>query len=164
MIAFLKFGASTTILYDPIWSGVNSNRPSALVVAVWVAEVSWLTMVTVAPGTTAPVVSVTVPRIVPVSTCALATMAPSANVNHTTKMRPHLLILAVLISRTSGLAALPGLRQNPYRWGSFLFTVYDTGNNRIKYSEPGNHCQELNRVRHRSSTSRYCTPRCEECS
>src|SRR6266567_19687 len=54
-------------------------------------------MVTAAPGTTAPAASVTVPRIVPVSTCALAAIAHNANVNHTIDMRLHLINLAVFI-------------------------------------------------------------------
>src|SRR5947209_7337037 len=79
-------------------SGVNTYRPSSLVAAVWGAAVAWLTMVTRARETFAPVLSVTVPRIVPVSTCAFAGSTQSRNANHASNMRFRTMDLLVFIS------------------------------------------------------------------
>src|SRR6266581_4709325 len=87
-------------------SGVNTYRPSSLVVAVCGAAVAWLTIVTRAFETFAPELSVTVPRIVPVSTCAFAGSTQSRNANHTSNMRLRNTNLAVFIAVPPALRGL----------------------------------------------------------
>src|ERR1700757_1154636 len=128
-------------------SGVNSNRPSSLVVAVRGAEVAWLVMVTRAFTTLAPVESVTVPRIVPVSTCAVAPSAQRKNASHTSDRR------LVLINLSDFIAALQPLQDA----SGLIGRLYMYPDDRVRtrkivdhYSWRNNHCQEVFRVRNRN--------------
>src|ERR1035438_1445717 len=98
-------------------------------------------MVTVAPGMTAPVESVTEPRIVPVSTCALAPIAHSANVSPTIGMRLQLQNLTVLNRISFRLPAFPGFPWILCFCLLFLCSVYDNGLRRNKYNDAQYRCQ-----------------------
>src|SRR5262245_7863315 len=69
-VAVLNPGSSATILYLPVGSEGAVYSPAWSVTMVRVRPVPWFVSVTVAPGTAAPDVSVTVPRIVPVTAWA----------------------------------------------------------------------------------------------
>src|SRR4051812_49270359 len=93
--SFLKPAFVTSIEYCPIFWAVKTYVPSGEVLVVWANEVPSLRIVTVAPGITAPVLSRTVPRIVPVSTCPYT----KANARHPKKMRDS--------RRTQDIAQIP---------------------------------------------------------
>src|SRR5436309_8187425 len=66
----LKPGISTETTYAPVGSDGTVNSPMVSVVTVRVSPVFWFLTITCAPGTMAPLVSATVPRMVPVTACA----------------------------------------------------------------------------------------------
>src|ERR1700730_4641800 len=78
--SFLNPGLSTSTMYLPIRNGVNTNVPELEVFVLCANEVPSLRIVTDAPGITAPVLSWTVPSIVPVSTWALRVHARQTKV------------------------------------------------------------------------------------
>ena len=68
-VAVLKPSSSLLTVYVPGCNAGKSNRPTALLKVVRLALVALFTTVTVTPGTTASVVSLTSPVMVP-SVCA----------------------------------------------------------------------------------------------
>ena len=86
LVAVLKPSSSLFTVYGPGGSAGKSNRPTSLLEVVRVALVALFTTVTVAPGTTAPVESLTSPVIVP-SVCAKAGAHRSNHVNPTNRVR-----------------------------------------------------------------------------
>ena len=67
IVTVLKPGSSDTSRYLPVGSDGAVYSPTESVTTVRVSPVPRLVSVTVAPGTAAPVVSVTEPRMVPVT-------------------------------------------------------------------------------------------------
>jgi len=85
-VAVLNPSSSLFTVYVPGGSAGKSNRPTSLVVAVRVALVALLTTVTVTPGITAPVPSLTAPEIVP-SVCATHGVQSNNDVSPTKRVR-----------------------------------------------------------------------------
>src|SRR6266852_5795441 len=85
-LAVLKPSSSLFTVYAPGGSAGKSNRPTSLLVVVRVALVALFTTVTVAPGTTRPLESLTSPVMVP-SVCAKHGAQKSNHVNPTNRVR-----------------------------------------------------------------------------
>src|SRR5207248_2524166 len=85
-LVVLKPSISVLTVYSPGGSAGNSNSPTSLLDVVRVALVPLLTTVTVAPGTTAPVESLTAPVMVP-SDCATHGAQRNSQVNPASRVR-----------------------------------------------------------------------------
>jgi hypothetical protein len=97
------------MLYVPGGREGMSYSPAEFVVTTRVKPVSLFTIVTEAPGTAAPVVSCTDPRIVPLIDCALSEYGTS--VTNAKSVNPHRIIMtglcgmARLLSSSTGILA-----------------------------------------------------------
>ena len=97
---------TTLTSYGPAWMFVNEYAPCASVVVSRLRLVSVLRIVTLAPGTTAPCESTTLPTSPPYSSCASAGMAAAAKIASPRVNKPAPLVTAHLLGVFAGRSRL----------------------------------------------------------